>query len=152
MTTNLTHSRNYAYVLSLLLALFVFRVTAQLLVLRFDIGFLPSFDAWHSALLPYPLLVGLQLTIIALCIFLCIRLYRGNITPQRKLGKTLLIFGSLYFSIMLLRLTLGLTVLASHAWFSHYLPAFFHFVLASFVLVLGHFHFTQTRGMYANHS
>jgi len=146
MPTNTTHSRNYARVLTVLLSLFVFRVGAQLLVLNFDIALLPSFDAWHSALLPYPLLVAVQLAIIALCGSLCMRMYHNTITPQRKLGKTLLVLGSLYFATMLLRLSLGLTLLATHSWFSHYLPTFFHFVLAGFVLVLGHFHFTQTRG------
>jgi hypothetical protein len=152
MTTNPNHSRKYARVLTLLLGLFVFRVIAQFLVLKFDVPLLPSFDAWHSALLPYPLLVATQLAIIALCGSLCIRMYRNAISPHRKLGKALLILGSLYIAVMVLRLTLGFTLLATHSWFSHYLPTFFHFVLAGFVLVLGHFHFTKARGMYASHS
>lgn len=152
MTTHSTRSRNYARVLTLLLGLFVFRVTAQLLSMHFDVAPLPSFDAWHSALLPYPLLVAAQFAIIAVCFWLCIRMYRDAIIPRRKLGTALLVIGSIYFAAMLLRLTLGLTVLATHFWFSHHLPTLFHFVLASFVLLLGHFHFTQERETYAKHS
>ena len=152
MTTNSIRSRNYARALTLLLGLFVFRVTAQLLSLNFDVAPLPSFDAWHSALLPYPLLVAAQFAIIALCSWLCIRMYRDAIIPRRKLGKILLVIGRVYFAAMLLRLTLGVTVLATHSWFSHHLPTLFHFVLASFVLLLGHFHFTQERDIYAKHS
>lgn len=150
MTSPSTTSRNYARVLILLLGLFVFRVVAQLLMLNFDLPLLPSFDAWHSGLLPYPTLLTTQVAIIALCTSLCVRMYRTAITPRPKVGKTLLIVGSVYFVSMLLRLILGFTVLANHAWFAHPLPTFFHFVLAGFVLVLGHFHFTQTRVNHAN--
>ena len=45
----------------LLLGLFVFRVIAQLLVLNLNLPLLPPFDAWHSALLPYPTLVAAQI-------------------------------------------------------------------------------------------
>lgn len=134
----------------LLLGLFVFRVIAQLLVLNLNLPLLPPFDAWHSALLPYPTLVAAQIAIIAICTSLCVRMLRNAITPRKNLGTLLLIFGGIYFAVMLLRLTQGLTVLATHAWFAQHLPTVFHFVLASFVLVLGHFHFTQARGMYAH--
>lgn len=152
MTTQTIHSRNYSRVLILLLGLFVFRVIAQLLVLAFDVPLLASFDAWHSGLLPYPLLVAAQFAIIVLCASLCIRMFRNAIKPRKNLGTMLLIFGGVYFTVMLLRFTLGLTVLATQSWPSQYLPTLFHFVLASFVLVLGHFHFTRERGMYANHA
>jgi hypothetical protein len=52
-----------------------------------------------------------------------------------------LIMASIYFIAMLSRLVLGLTMLGEYRWFTSYLPAFFHLVLASFLLLYGHFHF-----------
>jgi hypothetical protein len=53
----------------------------------------------------------------------------------------MLVFGGLYFATMLVRLVLGLTVLSTNRWFSSILPTIFHLVLASYLLVYGHFHF-----------
>jgi hypothetical protein len=47
--------------------------------------------------------------------------------------------GGIYFAFMAFRLFAGLTFLEDHPWFSKSLPAFFHAVLAAFVLTLGHY-------------
>ena len=41
---------------------------------------------------------------------------------------------------MLIRLLLGLTIMRDSRWFTSYLPTAFHLVLASWLLVYGHFH------------
>jgi hypothetical protein len=48
---------------------------------------------------------------------------------------------------MLLRLILGLTLLSSVSWFATPIPAFFHLVLASIVLVIGHYHYRIGQGV-----
>lgn len=53
----------------------------------------------------------------------------------------MLAFGGIYFTTMLVRLVLGLTILSTNRWFSSILPTMFHLVLASYLLVYGHFHF-----------
>ena len=61
--------------------------------------------------------------------------------PHRKVGLILLVLGAIYFTVMLVRLLIGLFVLPEHSWFGKTLPAVFHLVLASFVLLVGYYHF-----------
>lgn len=130
--------RRYALVLSLLLAAFVGRVLAQLLQVWTPLPWLPPFEAWHSGLLPYPLLVASQLIIIGLALRVIVALLRGR-TSSRGAGRVLVAIGALYFTAMVGRLVLGLTALSHIAWFDARLPTGFHLVLASFLLVLGAF-------------
>lgn len=133
-------SRHYAPWLWLLLALFCLRVAAQPLALVGAASFLPSFDSWHSAVLPYAWLLTAQVLIIIVFAWTAWRFMRGDVTPRPGLGRILVGLGSVYFGVMLIRLALGLTVLSSHPWFGKTLPALFHLVLASFLLVVGVFH------------
>jgi hypothetical protein len=138
-------SRDYARWLWLLLALFIVRVVAQPLALLPSAAFLPSFESWHSGLLPYPALVAAQLLIIAWLARTAWRLSKGEVTPSYRVGISMLTVGTVYFAIMLVRLVLGLTILSSNRWFSSILPTVFHLVLASYLLVYGHFHFSSRR-------
>lgn len=61
--------------------------------------------------------------------------------PHYWRGIWLLTFGSIYFLLMLFRLIVGFTFAPDHPWFGAWIPAFFHMVLASFVLLVGHFHY-----------
>ena len=134
-------SREYARWLWLLLALFIVRVIAQPLALLTSAPFLPPFEAWHSGLLPYPALVAAQLLIIAWLARTAWRFSNAAVTPSYRVGVSMLTLGAVYFAVMLLRLVLGLTILSSNRWFSSILPTVFHLVLASYLLVYGHFHF-----------
>jgi hypothetical protein len=125
----------------LLLALFIARVVAQPIALLTSAPFLPPFESWHSGVLPYPALVAAQLLIIAWFAWTAWRFSNGNVTPSRRLGISMLAFGGIYFATMLVRLVLGLTILSTNRWFSSILPTMFHLVLASYLLVYGHFHF-----------
>ena len=134
-------SRKHAPWLWLLLALFTVRVVAQPIALVTSAPFLPPFESWHSGVLPYPALVAAQLLIIAWFARTAWRFGRGDVIPNYRLGVWMLVFGGVYFATMLLRLVLGLTVLSTSRWFSSTLPTLFHLVLASYLLVYGHFHF-----------
>jgi uncharacterized protein len=134
-------SRGYAPWLWLLLALFVARVIAQPIALLTSAPFLPPFESWHSGVLPYPALVGAQLLIIAWLARTAWRFSRSDVIPRYRLGVWMLALGGVYFTTMLVRLALGLTVLSTNRWFSSALPTTFHLVLASYLLVYGHFHF-----------
>jgi hypothetical protein len=142
--------RRYALVLWVLLGLFCFRVGAQLIQFAGPVPFLPPFEAWHSGALPYGALLTAQLAIIAVAGWWASQFQRGAVLPRRGRGGVLLVAGATYFSVMAVRLALGVTVLPSHAWFGTLLPAFFHIVLAGFLLVAGHFHWrhgsTRTDG------
>ncbi len=121
----------------LLAALFVFRVLAQFIQSLFTLPLLPGFDAWHGGVLPYPVLLGSQIVIISILYAIIWRAGSGAIVPRRWKYRVCFALGGIYFSFMAYRLLAGLTFLAGHPWYSKSLPAFFHLILASFVLVLG---------------
>ncbi len=133
-------AKRYAPWLWLLVALFSFRVIAQFIALKSAPAFLPSFDAWHSATVPYWLLVASQLVIITILAATAWRFTYGNVHPRPILGRTLLVLGCIYLGVMLVRLALGLTILTAHPWFSKVLPTIFHIVLAAFLILVGLYH------------
>ena len=125
--------------LLVLFGLFLFRVLAQLIQAVQPVSFLPPFEAWHGAVLPYPLLVVSQVAIgLTLAIFL-LRVRKDAIDPRRWKYQLCFALGGIYFAFMAFRLVSGLTFLADHPWYAKHLPAFFHVVLASFILTLGHY-------------
>ena len=140
-------SRKLAPWLWVLLGLFCVRVIAQLLQWRFDISFLPAFEIWHSAVLPYPVLLLTQLGIIATLAKIALDFSTGRADASRRSGGLWLGFGLTYLGAMLARLILGLTVLSSHFWFSRHLPTTFHIVLASFVVLVGLFQRRNQRAL-----
>ncbi len=134
-----TYQGTYGAILWSLLGLFCFRVVAQLIQSNFSIDFLPAFEAWHSGALPYHYLVITQIFIIFLYSYICIRFTSRKVVPNRKLGNIFLYSGLIYAVAMLARLLIGVFGISS-AWFHAYLPIFFHFVLAAFLIVVGLFH------------
>lgn len=120
--------------------LFIFRVAAQLLQYLHPVAWLPPFDSWHSATLPYPLLLAIQAVIIVLLARIARRVQRGAVRPRPRLGNGLRLLGGLYFAAMLARLALGCTVLSGHPWFDKPVPSLFHLVLAGFLLALAAYH------------
>lgn len=129
----------------ILLSLFCFRVLAQLLQKFSPVSFLPPFEEWHSSTLPYSVLVGFQIVFIGLCLLAIRDVCRLDSIPDPRKGKHFLIVGSLYFFVMMVRLIGGYTFAASLHWFNVRIPTIFHLVLASFILLYGHFHLTAKR-------
>ena len=130
-------SRLTLVLMSALTALFVLRVCAQLLQALYPLGWIPEFEAWQSGVLPYPVLLASQFGIIGLMSIVLHRVRNGTIRARPWKYRVCLVFGGAYFAVMAFRLLAGLTFLADQAWFSKSLPAFFHLVLASFILLLG---------------
>lgn len=126
----------HAIALAVLLGLFWFRVIAQLVQALWPTDALPGFEAWHSGTLPYPVLVLSQAAIIAILIWLVRRFWRGGSLGGARLRAALWIFGSLYFAGSLIRFVGGFIFAAQNAFMSAHLPAFFHIVLASAVIVI----------------
>ncbi len=138
-------ARSRAPLLWALAALFALRVAAQPLQARLALPLLPPASAWSSGMLPYALLLPVQLAILAAAVWTAARFSRARVAPRRALGAWLLALGAAYFGAMAARLALGLTVLAAHPWFGKPVPAFFHLVLAGFVLVVGDYHWRHGR-------
>ncbi len=123
--------------MSVLAALFVARVAAQLVQAIFPLSWLPPFEVWHSGVLPYTLLLACQLCIIGLMSYCLHAVRSGWKRPRRWKYRGCFAFGGVYFAFMAFRWIAGVTFLAEHSWFARTLPAFFHLVLASFILLLG---------------
>jgi len=133
-------TRRYGYGLAVLFALFCFRVAAQLVQKLSPVEFLPPFDAWQSGALAYEALLFFQVLILAGCLKVVLAFLKESVAPAPRTGKICLALGGLYFSVMIFRLVAGLTFAPDHPWFGARIPTFFHLVLASFILLWGHFH------------
>ena len=123
--------------MSVLVALFGLRVAAQLWQAIYPLEWVPEFAAWHSGLLPYPVLLATQFLIIYLMSYMLHRARTRRIRPKRWKYVLCYVFGAPYMTLMAFRWVAGLTVLADSPWFSKSLPAFFHIVLAIYILLLG---------------
>jgi hypothetical protein len=114
--------------------LFTLRVVGQALVAFLDARFLPPMEAWYSGLIPYPYLLSSQLLISALMAKICADFTRRRgffYEPRRLLAMPVLVFGYAYLAAMIARAVL--------AW-DRPIPIVFHWVLALFVLIVGHSH------------
>jgi hypothetical protein len=122
------------------LGLFLIRVIAQPLSLMSGGPYLPDFEAWHSGAVSYGALLTAQILILIVFGYLAVSMSAGTVAPRRRVGLLVLAGGATYFAAMLARLVLGATVLSNQHWFARPLPTVFHLVLATFLLVYGHFH------------
>jgi len=139
--------RRYLWLLTALLFLFCLRVLGQILVAFFGVKFLPPMEEWFSGLLPYPELLTSQILIILLYGKICLDFARGYgyfVTPRPRLGINLLKFGWLYLGVMIIRYVIRMGLYPHERWTGGSIPIFFHWVLASFLLVLGHYHWRST--------
>lgn len=124
-------------------ALFAFRVVAQFLQFLSPIPYLPAFAHWQSGVLPYPILLASQILILVQLGRVSLRHARKQVIPVRETGRKLMILGSLYAGVMLLRYALHMARVPADRWFGGCIPIFFHLVLAAFLLVAGYHHFHQ---------
>jgi uncharacterized protein len=139
--------RRYCWALCILLSLFCLRVLGQFLVAFVNASFLPPMEAWMSGVVPYPQLLTAQILIIGLYGKVCLDFARGSgyfVTPRRRLGTGLLVFGSLYLGVMILRYIMRMSLYPHERWTGGCIPIFFHWVLSSFILVLGSYHWAAT--------
>jgi len=133
-------SRGHALVILALLALFVFRVAAQLIQLFAPTPLLPPFEAWHSGTLPYAVLVAAQIAIIGVAVWFAIGLWRGTVMRDRRLGVILGWIGAIYLLGSIARFVAGFTIGRENSFLAAHLPGFFHIVLAGMVVAAAHFH------------
>ncbi len=123
--------------MSVFCALFILRVLAQLMQAIFTVEFIPPFEAWHGGGLPYSVLLASQMALIGWMSYVLHKVRNRTIRAKRWKYRTCLIFGGAYFAFMAFRWIAGMTFLAANTWFAKALPAFFHMVLAGFILLLG---------------
>jgi hypothetical protein len=136
----MTGARQTAAVLWICVALFAFRVIAQVEVLLLQPAWLPAMDAWYSGLLPYPLLLPAQIAILALMAVVAWnpRVRRGHFARAHPwIARGLRTFAVLYFLVMSARFLWIVEHHGGEYWREGAIPVAFHWVLALFVLVSG---------------
>lgn len=130
-------------VLTLLTALFSLRVLGQALAVYVSVSWLPTTEHWASGLIPYPILLIIQIAMLVFMVKIAADIWRGTglFSEQRASWAPVLIsFSALYAGAMTLRYLLTMLFLPEMRWFGGAIPIFFHFVLASFIYVWGKFH------------
>jgi hypothetical protein len=135
--------KKYFVLLLFLLFLFCLRVLGQFLVAFFNVPFLPPMRQWFSGLLPYPELLVCQVLIIILYGKVCRDFAHGRgyfIKPNLRLGTNLLRFGWVYLAAMIARYMIRMYLYPDQRWTGGLIPIFFHWVLDSFILIVGRYH------------
>ena len=138
-------SRQYVLSMALLTGLFGLRVAGQAIQYWMPQSLLAPFDAFQGSSLGYSTLLLSQLLILALMLRTCLRIGSGISVPNHRLGRGLAWFGGIYMVGSIIRIAIGIAVPSAHAWFSTWIPAFFHLVLAGFVLATAGFHLRRPR-------
>lgn len=134
--------RFYSLILGGLAFAFFWRVLGQVMVYWRVVDFLPPMEQWQSGLLPYPVLLGSQIAIMALQAKTSTDLWRGSgfFAIRRPLAGTVVGWVSyVYFAGMVLRYVLTMTWHPERRWFGGTIPIFFHFVLAGYLWVYSRF-------------
>jgi hypothetical protein len=121
--------------------LFLVRVAGQLVIRTRRPTWLPPDEEWN--LTPYRLLLPVQLAILALMVWIDVDLSRGAgfwANPKPNLGQAVLWFAYAYAAAMLVRYLVRMRRRPEQRWFGGAIPIVFHWVLASYLYVLGSFH------------
>jgi hypothetical protein len=137
-----------ASVLWILMGLFCLRVLGQVMVEFLHVRFLPPSEEWYSGLIPYPQLLAIQILIIALQAKIGLDFTRQagwSYRPRRLASRLLLAFGTVYLAVMIIRYVVRMVLYPHERWTGGSIPIFFHWLLASYVLLIGYHHWRQSR-------
>ena len=118
------------------------RVVGQVLVAFFEVGFLPPMQAWYSGLMPYRYLLPSQILLMALMAKICVDFTRRRgffYEPKRPLGTPVLVFGYLSLAALIAGAVLLWGRPFRFLW-DRPIPIVFHWVLATYLLIVGHSH------------
>jgi hypothetical protein len=126
--------------------LFTLRVLAQALQRWLPQSFLPPFGRFQGSNLPYPVLLSAQILILAAMLRSSWKAHRAELTASRRVTKTLFWCGAIYMGGSIARVAIGLTISIAPPWFSAWISAVFHLVLAGFVLTLAWTHHRASVG------
>jgi hypothetical protein len=133
----------YAVALWALTGLFFLRVIGQVLVAFFVVPVLPPMAEWYSGLLPYPVLLPVQLAMLVVMPKINWDISRGVglfARPRPKVGRLLAWVSVLYAAAMVLRYVLTMVLHPERRWLHGTIPIVFHWVLAGYLWTLGRYH------------
>ena len=136
-------SARHGPILALLTLLFFLRVLGQALVAFLSVSRLPAMEQWHSGLLPYPILLTIQLVMLVVMVKIVMDISRGaGFFAKQRPGwsRFLVSFSAIYVGAMVLRYVLSMISQPEMRWLGGTIPILFHFVLAGFLFTWGRFH------------
>ena len=125
-------SRAVAALLAVLAIAFACRVMGQAIQHWTPQPWLPAFEAFQGSNLPYWLLLSVQIVLLILMTRAVVRVWQGEPPPRWGGAATAMVLSLLYLCGSLVRIAVALAWPAAPAWFSTWIPAIFHVVLASF--------------------
>jgi hypothetical protein len=137
--------RRYAWALGTLTAFFALRVAGQALQRWTPLDALPPFGAFQGSGMPYWLLLSVQLFILALMVSITHDVAAGTRRRNPQAARVLGWIGAIYMAGSLGRIVAGLVLADPPPWFTAWIPALFHLILAGFVLTLAAYHSTARR-------
>jgi len=120
-------------------ALFLARVIGQVEVWLLQPMWLPTMDYWYSGLLPYPVLLPVQM---ALLMFMAVATWNQTAArlaaprQERKWKRVVRVFAAIYFGSMAVRLIIQWRHGAEDVLAAGGIPVAFHWVLALYLLLL----------------
>jgi hypothetical protein len=132
--------RRASVLLALFAALFAVRVVGQLVVLTRSPRWLPPMEQWN--LLPYPILLPIQLVLIAAMTLVTTELADGADVLSAagpEAGYALVGVACAYCAAMVVRYVVRMWRRPDQRWFGGAIPIVFHCVLAAWLFVLGLF-------------
>lgn len=141
--TTASESRRLATILWILTGLFALRIVGQVLVELCGARFLPPSEEWFSGLIPYPQLLAAQLAIVALQMKICLDFTRKagwSYRPRRSAGQVLIPLATIYLAVMVIRYVVRMSLYPQERWTGGSIPIFFHWVLATYLLLVGFHH------------
>lgn len=136
-----------AWLLWLLLALFILRVVGQMAVQIWEPHWLPISEEWYSGVVPYGRLLIIQFALIVIHGLACWQMSWKKgwfFLPKRWLGRLFVSWGTVYLIVMVTRYIVRMSLYPPERWMGGAIPILFHCVLAAFVLVLGVHHLRHT--------
>lgn len=121
--------------------LFLLRVAGQVLVRLRRPSWLPPTEEWN--LMPYRYLLPSQLAILGVIVWL-VTAFLGDSgrasEPSPAFGRAVVAFSVVYAAAMVVRYAVRMRRRPDARWFGGTIPIVFHWVLASFLFVLGSYH------------
>ena len=129
-----------AALLLILEGLFALRVAGQLLVRLRGPASLPPMEEWASGLVPYPLLLGIQIVTLVLMTGVALGIALGWPPlgqPRPVFGDFLVVVAVIYAVSTLVRYVVRMALRPEQRWLGGTIPMAAHLVLAAWLLVLG---------------
>lgn len=138
-------ARGYALLAWALTVLFLLRVAGQAVQHWLPQPYLPAFDEFQGSDLPYGALLLSQVAILSLMAYFARRIQAGLLVASPRAGRVLAWLGGIYMAAALGRIAAGLLLAGASPWFTAWIPAAFHVVLAAYVLTFAVYHCVESR-------